>query len=78
MSPGAIWQPFEITEEEYDELKNAVLSIPPGDLKDFARYSDIQFEFDSEFDSIQDRIEWMVAMCNKHRESYHQKLKNCD
>jgi hypothetical protein len=76
MSPGAIWQPFGITEEEYLELKNAVLSIEPMDLRDLARYCDIQFEFDPEFDNIQDRRKWTVATCEKHRESYHKKIKN--
>lgn len=78
MSPGAIWQPFEITKEEYDELKNAILSVAPRDLNNFTRYSNIQFEFDSEFDSIQGRLEWIAETCDKHRKSYHQKLKNCE
>ena len=76
MSPGTIWVPFEITEKEYIELKNAVLSIEPVDLKDVARYCDIQFEFDSEFDNIQNWIEWMALVCEKHRESYHRKIRD--
>ena len=78
MSPGAIWQPFEISEDEYEDLKQAVLSVDPADLGDAARYADIQFEVDSEFDPIRDRIEWMVATCDKHRETYHRKLKHGD
>ncbi len=74
MGLGAIWQSFEITQEEYYELKDAVLSVIPKELKNFARYSNIQFEFDSEFDSIQDWMEWVVAVCDKRRENYHQKI----
>jgi hypothetical protein len=76
MSPGAIWVPFEITEKEYIELKNAVLSVEPMDLKEVARYCDIQFEFDSEFDNIQIWIKWMALVCEKHRESFHQKIRD--
>ena len=76
MGPGAIWQPFEIAQEEYDELKAAALSVEPMDLKGVARYGDIQFECDSEFDDIQDWMEWMAATCEKHRERYHKKKKS--
>lgn len=74
MSPGAIWTPFEITEEEYEELTNEIGSTKPEELKHLARYCNIQFEFDPDFNSVKDRFKWMEAVCEKHRESYHLKL----
>jgi hypothetical protein len=74
MSPGAIWSPFEITVEEYDELVEAVKKTPASHLSSKARNCDIQFEFDSEFDNITDRFEWLTEVCNKHRENFHKRL----
>lgn len=50
MSPGATWEPFEISPEEYRELVAAVRSVPPESLRDRARYAHVPFKFDPEFD----------------------------
>jgi hypothetical protein len=76
MSPGAIWQPFQITREEFDELAVAIIGSHPGVLVEKSRYDDIQLEFDPQFDEIPDRIEWLASVCAKHRESYRRKLEH--
>jgi len=50
MSPGATWEPFSISREEYQDLVEAVRTIPPEKLRDRARYAHLQFLFDPEFD----------------------------
>ncbi|WP_155313727.1 hypothetical protein [Desulfosarcina ovata] len=74
MSPGAIWTPFEITEKEYEELVEAVKNTPLTNLEGKARYCEIQFEFDPEFDHIIDQFDWLQEVCKKHRENFHKKL----
>ena len=76
MSPGAIWEPFEITSDEYNELKEAVAKTSVRKLKKLARYCDFQFEFDSEFDSIPDRLQWMNKTCDKHHVTHNKKMIN--
>jgi hypothetical protein len=76
MGPGAKWKPFEITKVEYEELTMAIASTPPEQLKNHARYGDMPFEFDSKFDRIKDRLKWIEKVCDKHRENYHEKIRN--
>jgi hypothetical protein len=76
MGDGAIWEPFEITESEYNELKEAVAKTSVRKLKKLSRYCDFQFEFDSEFDSIPNWLQWMNKTCDKHRLSYQTKMIN--
>ncbi len=70
MGPGAIWEPFKITKKEYQELVGVVKSTPPRLLKGQARYIDLPFQFDTEFDYIKDRMDWIAAVCDKLREEY--------
>ena len=74
MSPGAIWSPFDITEDEYKELVEGIKKTSLKDISKKVRYGDIKFEFDPDFDHIQDHIDWLTAVCNKHLENYHKKL----
>lgn len=71
MSPGAVWSPFQISEEEYAELIEAMAASVPEDLREKARYSDVRFETDPEFDDIRDRSRWVAAVCGKHRTNRH-------
>lgn len=76
MGPGAAWEPFRITDKEYSELKQVLINTPLEFIRNKVRYGDAQFEFDSEFDSLQDQMEWLQNVCNKHRESYHRRIKH--
>ncbi len=71
MSPGATWQPFSISQEEYNDLVERVRRTDPTSLKGKARYTMLKFGFDSQFDGIQDRFSWLTAVCEKHRDEYH-------
>ena len=71
MSPGASWQPFRISGDTYQQLLELVRVTDPATLKKQSRYYHIRFIEDHAFDSIQDRIEWAMAVCEKHRDWYH-------
>jgi hypothetical protein len=75
MSPGASWEPFTISEEEYTVLKKTVANTSISEIEPYARYAHVQMKFDAEFDSIGDRFEWMRAVCEKHRENWHAELR---
>lgn len=75
MSPGATWEPFSLSEHEYDALVAAVRAIPPKHLRQRARYAGHPFEFDPSFDHHQDYFEWVSAVCEKHRAAWHAKLR---
>ena len=76
MSPGAGWKPFTISENEYKELVKAVKDTPISEIESQARYAFIPMEFDCEFDHIEDRFEWMRVICNKHRDKWHQEMRD--
>jgi hypothetical protein len=50
MSPGATWDPFELSPEEYRDLVEAVQSVSPESLRVRARYAQLAFTFDPAFD----------------------------
>jgi len=75
MSPGATWQPFTISEEEYKAVVTALKITPLSEIKPHARYAEIPMKFDAEFDHIHDRVPWMRAVCAKHRNSWHEEIK---
>ena len=66
MSPGADWIPFELTEEEYEELCVALETIDPLTLIDQARYIWIKAKRAPEFDDIADYVEWGQAVTKKY------------
>lgn len=70
MSPGATWEPFRLTEEEYLELASALGELDPITLGDGARYHLVKYIFDPEFDHIQDQFEWSTAVSDKYREDF--------
>jgi hypothetical protein len=75
MSPGASWKPFKISAEEYSSLIGELRSTPLTEIKPHARYVWIPVKFDPSFDHIQEWIEWMKAVCRKHRDSWHEELE---
>ncbi len=75
MSPGATWEPFTISREEYDELLAAVTNTPLSEIQPHARYADLPLKIDHEFDQIQDRQEWSKAVCGKHRDNWKRELE---
>jgi hypothetical protein len=71
MSPGAIWEPFAITMEEYEELICAIESTPPDDIRLHTRFSFVKPIFDHELDGLQKSyLDWMTAACKKHGARY--------
>lgn len=75
MSPGASWQPFRITADEYRELVAAIRETPVDSLHAQARYADVPLSIDPELDGIRDRVEWMAAACRKHRDAWHARVE---
>ena len=76
MGPGATWEPFEIGQDEYDELVRGLGALDPRTLGEAARYGDFTFTFDASFDDIRTRLEWLAAVCEKHRDAYHERIKS--
>ncbi len=76
MGPGATWEPFEIGHDEYDELVKGVAVLDPRTLGPAARYVEMAFIFDHSFDTIETHLEWLAAVCAKHRDAYHARLRD--
>jgi hypothetical protein len=74
MSPGATWEPFEVSAGEYDALVQGITTLDPRTLGDAARFKWLRFTFDPSFDQIEVWSEWMTAVCAKHREAYHRRI----
>jgi len=68
MSPGATWEPFSLSEQEYRILVTAVRTVAPKSLRRRARYTDLPFTFDPSFDHHRDYARWIRAVCAKHRD----------
>jgi hypothetical protein len=75
MSPGSSWQPFEISEEEYRQALPSIFQPNLDELREKVRFSGIPIQIDSDFDHIQDRFEWMQAVCIRHRDQHHQAIR---
>jgi hypothetical protein len=75
MSPGATWEPFTVSQEEYAALVEAVTTTPVAEIQPHARYANVPMQVDNSFDQIQDRITWMTAVCKKHRDGWHDALQ---
>lgn len=71
MSPVASWEPFEISQETWQQLLKQVRDTQPATLRKRSRYYHVSFIEDPAFDDIQDRFEWAQAVCEKHRSWYH-------
>jgi len=74
MSPGATWLPFTLDDRTYQVLVAEVEQLDPGSLGDDARFKFAKFEFDTAFDHVQKWEDWIMDVCDAHREGYHRKL----
>jgi hypothetical protein len=72
MSPGAIWEPFTITVEEYSQLVEEIQSTPLDSIKPHAHYAFAKLVFDHELDGLQDYFTWLVAAGAKHGARYRE------
>lgn len=77
MGPGTSWSPFVIDETTYAALVDQVLKTNPAQLEGKARFIEVQFIEDNSLDDIQDWFTWSQAACEKHRDWYHGKIKQC-
>jgi len=75
MSPGTKWEPFTISQDEYDDLLAAVKSTPLEQIRPYARFVLVPWKFDPSFDHIPTRAQWSKAVCGKHLHSWHAELK---
>ena len=66
MSPGVTWEPFYITEKEYENLRKQVQTTAIENIKAHSRYADVPFIIDSSFDHLLDRLEWSREVCKKY------------
>ncbi|MDD3483092.1 hypothetical protein [Azovibrio restrictus] len=73
MSPGATWEPFAISQDEFSELVSVLTHLEPKTLGTDARFTLVKFVFDPEFDHIRDRSAWASLVSTKHRESFFSK-----
>lgn len=74
MGPGTTWEPFRITEGEYNELVTAIQTLDPQSLGEEIRFGEVKFEFDTEFDSETSWEKWMHKVCARHREAWQKKM----
>ena len=70
MGPGASWDPFKLTESEYDELWEMISKTSLSTISEKSRYKLVKYLRDPEFEDIQDRFEWMEKVGNKHRDRF--------
>ena len=75
MSPGATWEPFEVSENEYKELIKLVQTTNPESLSKQARYIFDKFIFDHDFDEVLDYENWLFKVCEKHRDAFHKRVQ---
>jgi hypothetical protein len=50
MGPGAKWEPFSISRQEYDLLAEAIRAVPPESIQGLTGCVPLPFTFDPEFD----------------------------
>ena len=66
MSPGASWEPFSLSDHEYDELWKAIENTDPSTLN--ARFTFVKYKRDPELETITKHMKWVRKACEKHRE----------
>jgi hypothetical protein len=68
MSPGTAWKPFEISEEEYNELVQALLQLDVEQAKQKHPY--VCFErviFDPELNICTNHLDWLQRVNQKYK-----------
>jgi hypothetical protein len=76
MGPGATWEPFSITEQEYANLKEALKSATLEQIKPHARYAWFLPIFDPFLDHIELYQPWILAVGQKHRDRWGKDLSD--
>jgi hypothetical protein len=74
MSPGATWEPFCVSEQEYVDLVESLRKTPLAEIEPHARYAWVKPSFDPSLDSIDVYWAWMAAACQKHRDRWRATL----
>jgi hypothetical protein len=75
MGPGATWEPFSITEQEYAGLVEAIQSTPLDEIKAHARYAWLKPILDPSLDHVELYLVWMLAAGQKHRARYQEAMR---
>lgn len=70
MGPGASWDPFKLTQNEYNALWDIISKTSLSTISEKSRYMLVKYWRDPEFEDIKDRFEWMEKVCNKHNERF--------
>lgn len=70
MSPGCMWEPFELEDNEYQQLLPLVLKPDLIQLQKKARYAMFAYQLEDSFDHIEGRFEWLAAISQKYREAF--------
>jgi len=76
MGPGATWEPFSVSEQEYTNLVEALRSTTLDQVKPPARYAWFLPILDPSFDHIGLYWVWMMAVCQKHRDRWRKDLSD--
>jgi hypothetical protein len=73
MGPGATWSPFELSQQEYNDIISSLPTVDIAAIRATSRFAHFRFEVDPSFDHITDYRSWMLAVCEKHRASWKMK-----
>ena len=66
MSPGASWEPFTVTEAEYPELVEELLTLDTDQAKKHARFVPLTLQEDPTLHHHKNLIAWARAAKEKH------------
>lgn len=66
LSPEFTWQPFELSEQEYQETLPKLLDPNWAVLRKKIWCFRLPMKHAPEFDHLMDRYEWMLAVCEKY------------
>jgi hypothetical protein len=68
MSPGASWEPFALTEAEYTQLIQELLSLDLGEAKRKARFVPPALTHDPSLHNHRDLLHWLRAVREKYQQ----------
>lgn len=66
LSPDFLWEPFEISKQEYQEILPKLLDPDWAVLRKKLWRFRLPMKHDPEFDNIADHYLWRTAVCEKH------------
>lgn len=70
MSPGASWEPFEVSQAEYDALCRQIEDTPLEELQQRGHAVHATLQRDPEIEHHRTHKAWMRAAVAKHRDAY--------